>query len=145
MKTIKIIDLLNKIANGEAPRTIFYMGSTYDYDKDCMDYEDVDTGDLMFDDRYNTQILNDEVEILDKEYIGKQSIEDTIKYIQVGMKGIIKEKELIKNYSKDEFEDIEYYDLDNFKYIHRQMKTIIKNQKKIIERLNNESRKKNDE
>ena len=36
---------------------------------------------------------------------------------------------------EDEFEDIEYYDLDNFKYIHRQMKTIIKNQKKIIERL----------
>ena len=67
MKTIKVIDLLNKIANGEAPRTIFYMGTTYDYDKDCMDYEDVDTGDLMFDDRYNTQILNDEVEIIEEE------------------------------------------------------------------------------
>lgn len=64
---MKIIDLLNKIAKGEAPETIFYMGSTYDYDKECMDYEDVDTGDLFFDDRYNTQILNDEIEIIEEK------------------------------------------------------------------------------
>lgn len=106
-KKIKIIDLLNKIANGEAPRTIFYMGSTYDYDKECMDYEDVDTGDLMFDDRYNTQILNDEVEILDEE---------------------------------DEFEDIKEITQECFDHWTQAKKInqLIKNQKKIIERLKDE-------
>ncbi len=71
---MKIIDLLNKIAKGEeVPKTITYMGSVYDYDNECKDYEDIMTGDLFFDDRYNTHVLNDEVaivleEVEDKEY-----------------------------------------------------------------------------
>ena len=122
MKTIKIIDLLNKIANGEAPRTIFYMGATYDYDKDCMDYEDVDTGDLMFDDRYNTQILNDEVEILDEED-EFEDIEEVEVYHQY-------DTALIKNY------DSEFKVNLGVELLADKINDLIKNQKKIIEKIN---------
>jgi len=34
MKTIKVIDLLNKIANGEeVPKKIIFLGNTYRYDE----------------------------------------------------------------------------------------------------------------
>ena len=122
MKTIKIIDLLNKIANGEAPRTIFYMGATYDYDKDCMDYEDVDTGDLMFDDRYNTQILNDFVEIPDEE----DEFEDIEEIKSNG-------EEFYSDYIETWIKK-EYYDA-YCEYLMNKINDLIKNQKKIIEGL----------
>lgn len=108
-KTIKIIDLLNKIANGEdVPYKIIYDGKIYIYYEAYAGYYEEGFAGiynnklLTFKNEQYYKVLNDEVEILDEE---------------------------------DGFEDIDYYDLDNFKYIHKQMKRIIKNQKKIIERL----------
>ena len=126
MKTIKIIDLLNKMANGEElPKLIkwrgvkFYLTNKNDYD----DYVN-DNGCSLF--RHDTEfytsldLLNDEVEILDEE---------------------------------DEFEDVEelpHFDFKKFKSMSAEerfyatineydvLDKLIKNQKKIIERLNNE-------
>ena len=119
MKTIKIIDLLNKIANGEElPNRIKHCGAGYKHIYFDLykshDYEDTLSGDLLFADRIIIQEhLNDEVEILDEE---------------------------------DEFEDIE--EIDDTKlgcYINsvdsvllKRINDLIKNQKKIIERLKEE-------
>ena len=70
MKLIKVIDLINKVASNEAPETISYMNSTYKYDNDLMDYEDVETKEFFFNEVYNTRILNDEVEIIEYKKIG---------------------------------------------------------------------------
>ena len=60
---MKIIDLLNKIANGEeVPEIIKYNNFIYKYDKDICDYGGDDL--YLFD---NTDKLNDEVEILEEE------------------------------------------------------------------------------
>ena len=66
-KTIKVIDLLNKIANGkEVPKKIKYDDDIYEYDYDEKNYA------YFFIDHYNylfdediTQILDDEVEIIE--------------------------------------------------------------------------------
>lgn len=70
MKTIKIIDLLNKRANGEeVPKKIKYQNIVYEY-KDYMyctenaNYQDIE--DYLFG-KWNFNILNDEVEILEEE------------------------------------------------------------------------------
>ena len=111
MKTIKIIDLLNKIANGEEmPNKIKHCGAGYNHIYfdvyKSHDYEDTLSGDLLFADRVIIQEhLNDEVEILDEE---------------------------------DEFEDIKELDVNKFHDIDEltyKIDSIIKNQKKIIERL----------
>jgi hypothetical protein len=108
MKTIKIIDLLNKIANGEAPKRIKTMGNEWAYEKDdyWSDYEGWFSTEYL-----ELSVLNDEVEILDEE---------------------------------DEFEDIEGLNIftdpntiDNSEFVWR-INYLIKNQKKIIERLKDE-------
>lgn len=66
-KTIKVIELLNKIANGEGvPKKIKYDDDIYEYDYDEKNYA------YFFIDHYNylfdediTQILDDEVEIIE--------------------------------------------------------------------------------
>ena len=66
---MKIIDLLNKIANGEeVPKKIKYDDDIYEYDYDEKNYA------YFFIDHYNylfdediMQILDDEVEILEEE------------------------------------------------------------------------------
>lgn len=68
MKTMKIIDLLNKIANGEeVPKKIEYQGTEYIFDKS--DYKLYKDADLLTDDcltRYiNSVMLNDRVEIIE--------------------------------------------------------------------------------
>ena len=69
---MKIIDLLNKIANGEVPKKIIFENQVLKYDKDGQDY-------IVFEDGYlfcrlfsrnNNSFLNDEVEILDDEEKG---------------------------------------------------------------------------
>ena len=105
-KKIKIIDILCLInCNEEVPKEIIYNCDKYTYNESVQDY-------------YND---NDEG-LFEKGFTNL----DTHNFLN-------REVEILDE--EDEFEDIEYYDLDNFKYIHRQMKTIIKNQKKIIERL----------
>jgi hypothetical protein len=67
MKTIKVIDLLNKIANGEeVPKKIKYRNNIYEYEDS--DYFGNDIGYLF--ERYNSiAILNDEVEIIEENKI----------------------------------------------------------------------------
>ena len=74
MKTIKIIDLLNKIANGEeVPKKIKYKNKVFIYDQQNKLYrnEEVSSNTLkhMFYLYYLEKILNDEVEII--EYVEK--------------------------------------------------------------------------
>mgnify|MGYP006928419533 CR=1 FL=1 len=69
MKTIKIIDLLNKIANGEeVPRKIkinnvIYEYIGYMYCTEKANYQDIE--DYLFG-KWNFNILNDEVEIIEE-------------------------------------------------------------------------------
>lgn len=47
---MKIIDLLNKIANGEeVPKRIQYGAAEYDYNETYKDYENNETGEFLFD------------------------------------------------------------------------------------------------
>ena len=71
---MKIIDLLNKIANGEyVPNRILYEGITYWYDEKEKDYytmiaKDLDDEDIEYlcDCKVNL-ILNDEIEIIEED------------------------------------------------------------------------------
>ena len=66
-KTIKVIDLLNKIANGEeVPKKIRYDDDIYEYDYDEKNYAYffIDIYNYLFDEDI-TQILDDEVEIIE--------------------------------------------------------------------------------
>ena len=68
MKTIKIIDLLNKIANGEeVPKKIKYRDWLYEFEKDCNDYMCQYDSLLYRENDDVRQFLNDEVEILEEE------------------------------------------------------------------------------
>lgn len=74
MKTT-IIELLNKIANGEQPpKKIYYLEETFTYDEQSKNYYDSETYDL-FDSYEIPPMLNDEVEILETTIIYNQ---DTI-------------------------------------------------------------------
>lgn len=73
MKTIKVIDLLNKIDNGEeVPKKIKIGFNNYHWCNTCGTYEDKYERDLVI--KYN--ILNDEVEIIEEEDINIQDIEE---------------------------------------------------------------------
>jgi len=63
---MKVIDLLNKIANGEIPEKIKYKETLYSYTKD-IDYES-ENDNFLFDDRICIcpEDLNDEVEIIEE-------------------------------------------------------------------------------
>ena len=65
---MKVIDLLNKIANGEEiPEKIIYRGYSYKYCKSVCDYGDIETnGDFFLSDRLDSFFkLNDEVETIE--------------------------------------------------------------------------------
>lgn len=70
---MKVIDLLNKIANGEeAPKTIKYRGLVFDYDD--IDYFNTDLG-YLFEKYVILEILNDEVKIIEEKKI-PEKLED---------------------------------------------------------------------
>lgn len=80
-KTIKVIDLLNKIANGEEiPEKIKWKGIEFDYDKDLEDYCDDSYCSLLYkmvSGLRGLDILDYEVEIIEEqEEIDIQSIEE---------------------------------------------------------------------
>ena len=110
-KTIRVIDLLNKIANGEkVPKKIKYNDDEYIHiDNYCYFCEE--TNEILSQNTYaEFSRLNDEVEILDEE----------------------------------EFEDIndEFESGDTAQVVMQllnKIRPLIKNQKKIIERLNKEN------
>ena len=69
---MKIIDLLNKIANGEeVPKRIMYNEVVWEYEKHLIDYRSTDNAELLFSDEivpyWVITHLNTEVEILDDE------------------------------------------------------------------------------
>lgn len=119
MKKIKIIDIFCKINCGEeVPHKIMYGNHIYTYNSDVQDYDLNDNCEYLFEHLFKYQdtsiILELELEILDEE---------------------------------DEFEDIEEIDNNEFCEKNNVAKTfdlyervclLIKNQKKIIERLKNE-------
>jgi len=71
MKTIKVIDLLNKIANEEEmSKYIKYDNTTWEYIKETSDYRDTGSTRLYFFSDfivYNANWLNDEVEIIEEQ------------------------------------------------------------------------------
>lgn len=66
MKTIKIIDLLNKIANGkEVPKKIKYVNLIWKYDEETKDY--INNNSLLFYEMNSIGLTEREVEILEEE------------------------------------------------------------------------------
>lgn len=130
MKTIKIIDLLNKIANGEeVPKLIKFKEQSLEYDEECFDYCSDDK--FIFADTYylfkavfkdGKNHLNDEVEILDEEdeFEDIESFGVHYSWDYIDYKNI----EELKKYVNKDFQNI-FDTLDK----------LIKNQKKIIEKL----------
>lgn len=76
---MKIIDLLNKIANGEkVPQKIKYLDSVYELNEESF-Y--MDNGDFFVDHIYiDLSNLNDEVELIEDEEIDIQAIEEVNHY-----------------------------------------------------------------
>ena len=62
MRTIKVIDLLNKISRNYAPKKIKYKGIEYEYDKELNYYDGL--GNLGDELAPIISILHDEIDIL---------------------------------------------------------------------------------
>ena len=80
-KEITIIDLLNKIANGEeVPKKIRYDGNDYYFCNPCRTYEIIESSELCGKDLYDLlDNLNDKVEIIEEDNkIGKLDIRTDI-------------------------------------------------------------------
>ena len=71
MKTT-IYDLLGMIKDGKAPKKIIYNGRTFDYLSAIKDYYSGGADEYLFEKYVITNILNDEVEILETTIIYKQ-------------------------------------------------------------------------
>ncbi len=93
---MKVIDLLNKLANGEeVPKKIIVLDTEFYYDEDNLKYRNIEkTKDDLFEhlDFYKGLALNDEVEIIkntleyNKEIKNLQKrIDKAIKYIEPKM------------------------------------------------------------
>lgn len=120
-KTIRVIDLLNKIANGEeVPKKIKYNDDEYIHiDNYCYFCEE--TNEILSQNTYaEFSRLNDEVEILDEEEF--EDIEEiTIRDKIIG------------------FPNGEWTARNMDKAFSIKINQLIKNQKKIIEKLNKEN------
>lgn len=133
-KTIRIIDLLNMISKGEeVPKKIRHFGEEFKLAKDNEYYSVYSSNPLIsyFGEDYLRAELNDEVEILDEEEFEDIEEEKEIElykiyqdYLEnnftVNMANIISDIEAIFNETNDK------------------INKLIKNQKKIIEKLNKE-------
>lgn len=86
---MKVIDLLNKIANGETPKEIKYDGYTYIYNEKNESYErSKQSGTYLCWDYIVFNELNAEVEIVDKERFFKD-LQDTFVDIEEKINEII--------------------------------------------------------
>lgn len=90
MEKIKIIDLLNKIANGEPVKKFKYNGVTYCYTGFEKDLYRSEINEYDFDIDINSFCLNSQVEIieednkieeLDNYWVMEDNYQDSIKYI----------------------------------------------------------------
>ena len=131
MKTIKIIDLLNKIANSEeVPNKIKLDEEIYEFNKWGNDYKSLgeEYNYWLFNDYCfgsNGNRLDNELEILDEvdEFEDIESFGVHYSWDYIDYKNI----EELKKYMNEDFQNI-FDTLDK----------LIKNQKKIIERLKDE-------
>ena len=123
-KTIKIIDLLNKIANGEeVPKKIKLDSYEFQYNKTYQQYHNkYETNLLEHISEYNYSGLNDEVEILYEE----DEFEDI--------------EELNKAFTLEDVTDELTTSSWEKSIMSKKINQLIKNQKKIIERLKNNDR-----
>ena len=68
---MKIIDLLNKIANDDIPKEIEYDGFLFSWDRTDEEYfSDEKYGDLfsyLFSNKRTTEVLNEEIEIIEED------------------------------------------------------------------------------
>lgn len=64
---MKVIDLLNDVANDKAPKKIRFKGGLYEFDKIQKDYVDIDQEYLFCNQFMIGKILNDEVEIIEED------------------------------------------------------------------------------
>lgn len=121
---MKVIELLNKIANGEeVPKKIRLFG--VEFKKKGNEYYSVNTSDSLisyFGEDYLRAELNDEVEILDKEEF--EDIEEFEEHKLINTRDILELEMFINKINADY----------NYK-----INQLIKNQKKIIEKLNKEN------
>lgn len=80
---MKIIDLLNKIANDKAPKKIRFKGKEYEFDGTHKDYVDINHL-CLFEDCYMIgKILNDEVEIIEDKPILVFDEEDKVVEVNI--------------------------------------------------------------
>ena len=125
---MKVIDLLNKIANGEEVPKKIKKNWEYEYKYDGFrnEYHYMNHENKRFDEEWLIfSIINDEIEILDEE-----EFED------------IEELKLDGDFGGDFLindEGNKCYISSHDKTIVRRINKVIKNQKKIIERLNKEN------
>lgn len=99
-KKIKIIKLLNKIANGEeVPMVIEYKGTKYKYDKEAKTYYEVNQNKGIYI-SFDTDELNDYVEILEDNTEEIEEIDEEWTYI---------EGQVEKTWSKSELELVEKF------------------------------------
>ena len=126
METIKIIDLLKNYADGkEKPKKIKYSNIEWEYNihlKDYQGYDNLHDTTRYFSNWVCFTSLNDEVKILDEED-GFEDIEEFKEHKLINTKDIL-ELEMIINKINADY---------NYK-----INQLIKNQKKIIERLKDE-------
>ena len=131
MKTIKIIDLLNKIANDEElPFTIKYYGKVYDLKNDgCFDYYVTDDRRLLLDELESTSQLKDIVEILDEE----DEFEDIE---EITLEGQVIGYGILSKWLGSRQTDKEKKLCSAIECLGTGLNALIKNQKKIIDKIN---------
>ena len=101
---MKVIDLLNKIANGEeVPKKIKYYKNIYEYNQNDKRYYNVEPKKLDLSSKfgdYNFNYLNDGVEIIEEKEIEKLEYKSTNSHIEDTKEIINKINELIDEINK---------------------------------------------
>ena len=102
MKKIKVIDLFNKISNGEMPKKIIYNSYMYEYEE--YDYFNKYIGYLF--DKYNViTILNDTLTIIEdtpKEDNKIEKIKDYSIMTTMGLDGKLQKRKISKTWKLEE-------------------------------------------
>lgn len=123
---MKVIDVLNKMANGEEiPKSIQYDGEQYVYDEKCKDYTYVSeyNNDVWLFCKYDvTKILNDEIQIIDESKEDFENIE------------LLDETRNMPCISAEKYDFILKYN-SLFEDYENKINKLIANQKKIIEKI----------
>ena len=144
MKPIKIIDLLNKIANGEEiPEKIRFEGKIFEKQDETSFYC---TGFGIFEEAFVLEDLNKEVEIIEEESkpITKESIEalgyacgEIQKCFTNGWNKSLENKSLKEDKEIEKLElCMKYHYKDNFDNIEKDIHTLVVKINKLIDKVN---------